>query len=141
MFGSEGLDFHADEHRCDVFLITGSNPWISHGMQRARLVLTEISNDPNRKLIVVDPRRHETAKKAEAASAATTKIANTNRFMATLPRTSAWHPSYSQPRGLAREGEGSDRPYLSYRLLAYHAPVVRAISATERRSWCSSPAP
>jgi anaerobic selenocysteine-containing dehydrogenase len=65
MFGSEGLDFHADEHRCDVFLIIGSNPWISHGMQRARLVLTEISKDTNRKLIVVDPRRHETAQKAD----------------------------------------------------------------------------
>jgi len=64
MFGSEGLDFHADEHRCDVFLIIGTNPWISHGMQRARLVLTEICKDPNRKLIVVDPRRHETAQKA-----------------------------------------------------------------------------
>ncbi|KKL80081.1 hypothetical protein LCGC14_2008380, partial [marine sediment metagenome] len=65
MFGSEGLDFHADENRCDVLLIIGTNPWISHGMQRARLVVREISNDPNRKLIVVDPRRHETAKKAD----------------------------------------------------------------------------
>lgn len=65
MFGSEGLDFHADEHRCDVLLIIGSNPWISHGMQRARLALTEISKDPRRKLIVVDPRRHETAQKAD----------------------------------------------------------------------------
>jgi len=65
MFGSEGLDFHADEHRCDVFLIIGSNPWMSHGMQRARLVLTEISRDPKRKLIVVDPRRDETAQKAD----------------------------------------------------------------------------
>ena len=65
MLGSEGLDFHADEHRCDVLLIIGSNPWLSHGMQRARLTLTEISRDPNRKLIVVDPRRHETAQKAD----------------------------------------------------------------------------
>ncbi len=65
MFGSEGLDFHADEHRCDVFLVIGSNPWISHGRQRARLVLKDIRDDPNRKLIVVDPRRHETAQKAD----------------------------------------------------------------------------
>jgi anaerobic selenocysteine-containing dehydrogenase len=65
MFGSEGLDFHADEHRCDVLLVIGTNPWISHGMQRARLTLKEISADPNRKLIVVDPRRHETAQKAD----------------------------------------------------------------------------
>lgn len=65
MFGSEGLDFHPDEHRCDVMLVIGTNPWISHGMQRARVVVKEISNDPNRKLIVVDPRRHETARKAD----------------------------------------------------------------------------
>jgi len=65
MFGSEGLDFHGDEHRCDVFLIIGSNPWMSHGIQQARRVITEISKDPNRKLIVVDPRRHETAQKAD----------------------------------------------------------------------------
>ncbi len=65
MFGSEGLDFHADTHRCDVLLVIGTNPWISHGIQRGRLVIKEISGDPNRKLIVVDPRRHETAQKAD----------------------------------------------------------------------------
>jgi anaerobic selenocysteine-containing dehydrogenase len=65
MFGSEGFHFHPDEHRCDVFLVIGSNPWLSHGMQRARLTITEIARDPNRKLIVVDPRRHETAQKAD----------------------------------------------------------------------------
>ncbi len=65
MFGSENLDFHCDEHRCDVLLIIGGNPWMSHGIQRARLVLGEISRDPNRTLIVVDPRRHETAEKAD----------------------------------------------------------------------------
>lgn len=65
MFGSEALDFHADHHRCDVLMVIGSNPWMSHGMQQARRVIAEISKDPNRKLIVVDPRRHETAQKAD----------------------------------------------------------------------------
>ena len=65
MFGSEGLDFHPDEHRCDVFLVIGTNPWLSHGMQRARLTINEIARDPDRTLIVVDPRRHETAQKAD----------------------------------------------------------------------------
>jgi anaerobic selenocysteine-containing dehydrogenase len=65
MFGSEGLDFHPDEHRCDVMLVIGSNPWLSHGIQRARLTIAEIARDPDRKLIVVDPRRHETARKAD----------------------------------------------------------------------------
>jgi len=65
MFGSENLDFHFDERRCDVLLMIGTNPWMSHGIQRARNLITEISKDPNRKLIVVDPRNHETAKKAD----------------------------------------------------------------------------
>ncbi len=65
MFGSEGLDFQADENRCDVLMIIGSNPWMSHRFQRARLVINQISKDRGRKLIVVDPRRHETARKAD----------------------------------------------------------------------------
>ena len=65
MFGSENLDFHFDERRCEVLLMIGSNPWMSHGIQRARKVIGEISKDPNRKLIVVDPRRHETAERAD----------------------------------------------------------------------------
>ena len=65
MFGSENLDFEADEHRCEVLLMIGSNPWMSHGIQRARKVIGEISKDPNRKLIVVDPRLHETAERAD----------------------------------------------------------------------------
>ena len=65
MFGSENLDFHVDEHRCEVLLMIGSNPWMSHGFQQARKVIGAISKDPNRTLIVVDPRKHETAEKAD----------------------------------------------------------------------------
>jgi len=43
----------------------GSNPWMSHGFQRSRVMVREIAEDPNRTLIVVDPRRHETAEKAD----------------------------------------------------------------------------
>ncbi len=45
-----------------VFL--GCNPWQAHGFQRAR-VLEEIQANPNRKMIVVDPRRTETAAMAD----------------------------------------------------------------------------
>jgi anaerobic selenocysteine-containing dehydrogenase len=65
MFGSENLDFHFDEHRCEVLLMIGSNPWMSHGFQQTRKVIGEISKDPNRTFIVVDPRKHETAEKAD----------------------------------------------------------------------------
>jgi anaerobic selenocysteine-containing dehydrogenase len=48
------------EH-CEVALFLGKNPWFSHGIPRARLTLREIANDPARTLIVIDPRRSETA--------------------------------------------------------------------------------
>ncbi len=52
------------EH-CEVGLFLGKNPWFSHGIPRARLTLREISNDPKRCLIVIDPRRSETAEIAD----------------------------------------------------------------------------
>jgi anaerobic selenocysteine-containing dehydrogenase len=52
------------EH-CEVALFLGKNPWLSHGIPRARLTLREIANDPARTLIVIDPRRSETAEIAD----------------------------------------------------------------------------
>lgn len=49
----------------DFVLIIGANPWQSHGLPRARKILQDIAKDPNRKLVVVDPRRTETAEKAD----------------------------------------------------------------------------
>jgi len=51
----------ADFEHCEVALLIGKNPWHSHGIPRARITLREISRDPNRTLIVIDPRRSETA--------------------------------------------------------------------------------
>ncbi|HSQ02542.1 MAG TPA: molybdopterin-dependent oxidoreductase, partial [Burkholderiales bacterium] len=65
VFGSEVIDYEENWHRSEVILVMGSNPWLSHGFQRARVVIREIAADPNRTLIVVDPRRHETAEKAD----------------------------------------------------------------------------
>jgi anaerobic selenocysteine-containing dehydrogenase len=59
--GFVGGDF---EH-CEVALFVGKNPWHSHGLPRARAVLKEIANDPRRTLIVIDPRRTETAELAD----------------------------------------------------------------------------
>jgi anaerobic selenocysteine-containing dehydrogenase len=52
------------EH-CEVGLFLGKNPWFSHGIPRARVTLREIAKDPARTLIVVDPRRSETAEMAD----------------------------------------------------------------------------
>jgi len=55
----------ADFAHCEVALFIGKNPWISHGIARARLTLREIARDPKRCLIVIDPRRSETAELAD----------------------------------------------------------------------------
>jgi anaerobic selenocysteine-containing dehydrogenase len=54
-----------DFERCEVALFLGKNPWFSHGIPRARVTLREIAGDPKRTLIVVDPRRTETAEIAD----------------------------------------------------------------------------
>lgn len=65
MFGSEGIDWEENWERSEVVVDIGSNPWMSHIVQRARTVIKEMAKDPGRTLIVVDPRRHETAGKAD----------------------------------------------------------------------------
>ncbi len=55
----------ADFEHCDVALFIGKNPWHSHSIPRARVTLKEISQDPARTLIVIDPRRTETAELAD----------------------------------------------------------------------------
>ncbi len=55
----------ADFEHCEVALLLGKNPWHSHGIPRARVTLREIARDPARTLIVVDPRRSETADLAD----------------------------------------------------------------------------
>lgn len=55
----------ADFEHCDVALFIGKNPWHSHSIPRARVTLKELSADPQRTLIVIDPRRTETAALAD----------------------------------------------------------------------------
>ena len=55
----------ADFEHCEVGLFIGKNPWQSHGIPRARVTLKEIAKDPKRSLIVIDPRKTETAKLAD----------------------------------------------------------------------------
>ena len=51
--------------QAEVAVFVGKNPWQSHGFQRARPILRDISADPSRALIVIDPRRTETAEMAD----------------------------------------------------------------------------
>lgn len=65
MFGRQTCHPAEDVEHSDYVLFIGTNPWQSHGFPQARKVLNEIARDPNRKMVVVDPRRTETAKKAD----------------------------------------------------------------------------
>ncbi|MFK7897403.1 MAG: molybdopterin-dependent oxidoreductase [Myxococcota bacterium] len=55
----------SDFEHCEVGIFIGKNPWFSHGLPRARVLLRELSKDPNRCMIVIDPRRTETADLAD----------------------------------------------------------------------------
>jgi anaerobic selenocysteine-containing dehydrogenase len=54
-----------DFDRAEVAVFVGKNPWMAHGFPRARPTLKAIAADPARALIVIDPRRSETAAMAD----------------------------------------------------------------------------
>ncbi len=56
---------HPDIENTEVAVFLGKNPWQSHGIPRARVTLRQIARDPKRTMIVIDPRRTETAELAD----------------------------------------------------------------------------
>ena len=56
---------HADFEHAEVVMFVGKNPWQSHGFHRARAELREMAKDPDRTLIVLDPKRTQTADLAD----------------------------------------------------------------------------
>ena len=65
MFGSQTCHTAEDVHHCDLLFVIGANPWIAHGFPNARDQLNQIRKDPARRMIVIDPRRTETAEMAD----------------------------------------------------------------------------
>ncbi len=65
LFGHSSCHTTGDFENAEAAVFWGKNPWQSHGIPRARVVLKEIARDPDRTLIVVDPRRTETADLAD----------------------------------------------------------------------------
>jgi anaerobic selenocysteine-containing dehydrogenase len=65
MFGSQTCHTAEDVHHCDLLFVIGANPWIAHGFPNARDHLNKIRKDASRKLIVVDPRRSESAEMSD----------------------------------------------------------------------------
>ena len=62
VFGKQYNIAIPDEHHSDMLVAWGWNGMESHQMPRAPIVLNEISKDPERLLVVIDPRKSETAK-------------------------------------------------------------------------------
>jgi anaerobic selenocysteine-containing dehydrogenase len=60
-----GGSMRGDFEHTEVALFVGKNPWQSHGFSHARTTLKEIARDPDRSIIVIDPRRSETAELAD----------------------------------------------------------------------------
>ncbi len=60
-----GTMVRGDFEHCEVAMFVGKNPWQSHSIPRARVTLKSIARDPGRSMIVIDPRRSETAELAD----------------------------------------------------------------------------
>ncbi len=60
-----GVSTRGDFANAEVAVFIGKNPWQSHGLPHARRTLKEIANDSDRSMIVIDPRRTETAELAD----------------------------------------------------------------------------
>ncbi|HBK18104.1 MAG TPA: molybdopterin oxidoreductase, partial [Gammaproteobacteria bacterium] len=56
---------HGDFEHAQVVIFLGKNPWQSHGISRARATLRDIAKNPDRTLIVIDPKRTQTADLAD----------------------------------------------------------------------------
>jgi anaerobic selenocysteine-containing dehydrogenase len=65
LYGRPRCHTTGDFDRAEVAMFVGKNPWQSHGFPRARAILREIAADEKRALIVMDPRRTETAELAD----------------------------------------------------------------------------
>lgn len=65
LFGDQRCHTTEDIEHAEVVLVIGANPFQAHGIPNARDTLREIKKDPARTLVVVDPRKTETARLAD----------------------------------------------------------------------------
>ncbi|MCX7061075.1 MAG: molybdopterin-dependent oxidoreductase [Gammaproteobacteria bacterium] len=65
LFGSQTCHTTEDVEHADYVLFIGCNPFQSHGIPNARDTLRDLKRNPDRTMVVIDPRRSETAKQAD----------------------------------------------------------------------------
>ncbi|MGC8604910.1 MAG: molybdopterin-dependent oxidoreductase, partial [Desulfomonilaceae bacterium] len=64
-FGRQYLGTIPDIDHTEILLAIGWNGWMSHQIPQARWQLNRIAEDPDRLLVVIDPRLSETAQRAD----------------------------------------------------------------------------
>ena len=65
LFGAHNVHTAEDVHGAELAIVMGCNPWMANGFVRARDAMSAIGKDPNRRMIVIDPRRTEVADLAD----------------------------------------------------------------------------
>ncbi|MEM6345109.1 MAG: molybdopterin-dependent oxidoreductase [Bacteroidota bacterium] len=65
LFGRQNTNYCEPVGEAEYVMIMGANPMQAHGIPKARPTINEVSRNPNKTLVVVDPRISETAKKAD----------------------------------------------------------------------------
>ncbi len=65
LFGKQSCHVTEDIDHADFVLMIGTNPWQAHGIHNARDAVKKLGEDPARTLVVIDPRRTETADQAD----------------------------------------------------------------------------
>ncbi|HLL04166.1 MAG TPA: molybdopterin-dependent oxidoreductase [Myxococcaceae bacterium] len=65
LFGDQRCHLTEDVEHADFVLFIGTNPFQAHGIPNARDTLRELKKNPARQMVVVDPRKTETARLAD----------------------------------------------------------------------------
>ncbi len=65
LFGDQRCHITEDVEHAEFVLFIGTNPFQAHGIPNARTTLRELQKDPARTMVVIDPRKTETARLAD----------------------------------------------------------------------------
>ncbi|MCP5169507.1 MAG: molybdopterin-dependent oxidoreductase [Hahellaceae bacterium] len=65
LFGRQSCFVVEGMEHADYAIVLGANPWAAHGVPKTRDVLKAFQKDPGRTMVVIDPRRTETAAMAD----------------------------------------------------------------------------
>lgn len=65
LFGRQTCHVTEAVEEAELVLLIGTNPWQAHGVRNAREALKKLAADPARRLVVIDPKRTESAAMAD----------------------------------------------------------------------------